>query len=140
MGTIMTEDRVGTEERAPLDILVRELDSHIRDLDGFPEEFRRKALRILQLVDLVHRPGVRRLAERLSEAGMREELLQEKGVSLLLMLYDVVPVDEALEEGRQGTWIELPVMAAGAEHLVTKGPGNRANGGHEDEREAGEGG
>lgn len=79
-----------------LDELVAELNARIRGLEALPfPQVREEVFAVLQITDSIHRLGVERLRERLDEAGMLEEALQDPAINLLFTLYDQNPRDQA---------------------------------------------
>lgn len=80
----------------PLDELVAELNARIQNLEALPlPQVREEIFTVLQLTDYIHRAGVERLSERLSQAGLLDEVLQDPAIALLFTLYNQNPYDQA---------------------------------------------
>lgn len=77
--------------------LPESVEAALRQLDDLVELFQRhpdptvqaRAIALLQCVDAVHRPGLRRLADLLQVAGLRRRALDDPEVGLLFDLYDL---------------------------------------------------
>ncbi|MGK0619530.1 NifU family protein [Meiothermus cerbereus] len=79
-----------------LDELVAELNARIQNLEALPfPQVREEVFAVLQITDYIHRAGVERLGERLTKAGLLEEVLQDPAVNLLFTLYNQNPHDQA---------------------------------------------
>lgn len=66
------------------------LDELVRELEQYPEpEVGERVIELLQCVDIVHRSGLRRVAEMLRPAGLLEQALEQPEVRLLFALYDL---------------------------------------------------
>lgn len=102
------------------DEAVAELEDLVGTLEGETDE---RGLRLLQLVDAVHRPGLVALAAGASEDPHARALLAMYG---LLPLDDRAQVDEALDEVRpyihsHGGEVELLEVTDGAVHVRLSG-------------------
>lgn len=116
-----------------LDDLVAELNARIQNLEALPlPQVREEVFAVLQLTDTLHRLGVDRLAERLGQAGMIDELLQDPAIALLFTLYNQNPHDQAslaeqaLELVRpymhsHGGEVEVLAVEEGVVHLRLQG-------------------
>lgn len=113
--------------------LMQALDARIRALERLPDpSVRDEVFVALQLVDGLHRAGLKRLAERLQAQGAWESLLEEEAIKLLFTLYDLVPqseadqVEMALEPVRpyihaHGGVLEVLQVEDGVVHLTLRG-------------------
>ena len=72
------------------------LDDLVRHFEEYPDPLvRGPAIELLQLVDGLHRPGLRTIADLLRAAGLERRALDDAEVRLLYDLYDLYELDES---------------------------------------------
>ena len=78
-----------------LDAALARLDALVESFENDPDPaVRERAIALLQAVDVIHRPGLTRLAALLDAAGARERARSDPAVRVLLELYDLLPAAE----------------------------------------------
>ena len=83
----MADEPVLSDELAATVMRVDELVQHFEE---YPDPLvRGPAMELLQLIDGLHRGGLRRLADLLGAAGLRRRALDDPEVRLLYDLYDL---------------------------------------------------
>jgi hypothetical protein len=97
---------------AELAATVLRVDELVRHFEEHPDPFLRdQVVELLQRVDGLHRPGLRRVAELLRAAGLERRALDDAEVRLLYTLYDLGE-DAAVEASpaaspRRGSFVPL---------------------------------
>ena len=83
----MADEPLPDELRA----LITRLDDLVRHFEEYPDPLvRGPAIELLQLVDSLHRAGLRRIADLLRAAGLERRALDDAEVRLLYELYELV--------------------------------------------------
>ncbi len=81
-----------------LEDLLQMLDERIRALEQLPdEETRDQVFTILQLIDRVHRGGIQKIAERLKDTVLWDDLIDDPTVAVLMDLYGAIELDEVTQ-------------------------------------------
>lgn len=97
---------------------VLRVDELVRHFEEYPDPLvRGPAMELLQLVDGLHRAGLRRLAELLRAAGLQRRALDDPEVRLLYDLYDLeaeAPAGPAASSGT-GSFVPLARLLGEAE-------------------------
>src|SRR5215469_9489591 len=132
----MTDQSPADQE--PLDQVAQRLDSLVQTFEQHPIiQVRNEAMEMLGLIDALHREGLRHLVEALQaqEPALLNQILEDPAVSMLLTLYDLVPlgpreqVASALESlgpyiASHGCSIEVLDVQGGVVHLSLSCPSN----------------
>ena len=91
-----------------LGALVTRLDDLVRHFEEYPDPLvRGPAIELLQLVDSLHRAGLRRIADVLRAAGLERRALDDAEVRLLYELYDLGDTARADEPVAEGSFVPL---------------------------------
>ena len=94
---------------------VGHLDDLAQDFEQHPDPgVQERAIELLQCVDGIHQPGLRRLAELLGVAGLLPRALDDPRVRLLFELYDLGEPTDPAASNRAGLYAESAGPSAGA--------------------------
>lgn len=77
--------------------VVQGLRERLDHIEGLPDSVRDRILDLLNLLDLMHREGLRRILDHVDEKmpEVRESLLRDPAVQTLLLLYELAPEVES---------------------------------------------